>query len=219
MARLQRVGGQRRNHPRRIRRPHDRHHHQRHQLPVCARSGAGGLRAQAGHGATRCPWKPSGTSPPRWRRSTWSRNSTRSSRSRFAPPGIAGHRQGTVSPSSANSRQRWCARAWACSVRRTAPCRPTCPQRPPGHVPRLPASRRLPDAETLSSPLPAISAAIPSACCRRWRPWTPASAWARPSAWRTGWRKPASTRAKVVGVIGDSTFLHSGITGAAGHGL
>jgi indolepyruvate ferredoxin oxidoreductase alpha subunit len=50
--------------------------------------------------------------------------------------------------------------------------------------------------------------------CRRSLRWTPAVCWARPSAWRWHGEGPGQRYSRAAGgVIGDSTFIHSGITG------
>ena len=62
---------------------------------------------------------------------------------------------------------------------------------------------------------PATSAVTRWACCSRSRPLTPASAWA--PAWASAWACatccPPDQARRVVSVIGDSTFVHSGISG------
>ena len=70
------------------------------------------------------------------------------------------------------------------------------------------SSRRSPASATPSSP--PTSAATRSARCRPTTPSSRASAWARRSAWPRARPTPACSRPSRV--IGDSTFLHSGVT-------
>ena len=59
----------------------------------------------------------------------------------------------------------------------------------------------------------ATSAATTSPACRLSATCTPLSRWAPASPWNRGSRAPAAASKGSLAVIGDSTFLHSGLTG------
>ena len=106
-------------------------------------------------------------------------------------------------------------KSWA-SCRTRAP-RSTKPSGPPaGDVRRLPAPRPVLHAcQKQADRSGRTSAAIRSARCRRSRQSTRRSAWAHRFSGLHGFLKAGGPGAegKSVAVIGDSTFMHSGITG------
>ena len=93
--------------------------------------------------------------------------------------------------------------------------KPELPARPAGALPRLPAPRRLPaPLQEAGRRSPATSAATRSGCCRRSRRSTPAAAWAPAIGVAHGAAK-AGIGERMVAVIGDSTFYHTGMPALA----
>ncbi|MCK7479272.1 MAG: hypothetical protein M0C28_19335 [Candidatus Moduliflexus flocculans] len=214
---LRRVRRELRRQPDRVGRPVAGHHHRRRRLPVRAARRSRRLGSEARHGPPAARATSSASSPPgsTTARASW-RNWTRSSRPTSRPWASAVDRQGPSSRSCGELSPRIVRpgaerRGLTPLPRRRRPCptavRPNlcagCPHR--GLFYRAQQAARC----TVTGDIGCYTLRRPAAARA---PWTPACAWAPASAtpWasRRRWARPA--RGKVVAVIGDSTFVHSG---------